>query len=157
MNIRPGGALGRTRDSRDAPGSGEYRTAVEELADGYARVTRDPKAAVLVREYLRQREPRLEREEINTMREALFVAAAPAGNYRAVPDVVQRLCIEMCFKLDEQGDRRLLEILDAVDGGALSATRRSINITGALCATVNIRRWSSTSIPTLERGPGRGR
>ena len=73
---------------------GEYRTAVEELADGYARITSDPKAALLVREYLRQREPRLKREEINAMREALFVAAAPEGNYRAVPDVVQRLCID---------------------------------------------------------------
>jgi hypothetical protein len=136
---------------------GEYRTAVEELADGYARITSDPKAAVLVREYLRQREPRLEREEISAMREALFVAAAPAGNYRAVPDVVQRLCIEMCFKLDEQGDRRLLEILDAADSRRVIGDETMYERDLSLVRDGEDPEMELNIDPNTERGPGRGR
>jgi hypothetical protein len=104
----------------------EHRTAVERFAEVYARITGDPKGAAVVREYVRQHEPRLERQAIDAMREALEIAAAPGGDYLAVPDAVRTQCVEMCLKLDQQGNTRLLEILDAAEGRRVAGGQETI-------------------------------
>jgi hypothetical protein len=94
-----------------------YRDAVQGLAETYARITGDPKAAALIHDYLRRQEPRLDREAIDAMREALQVAATSTREYPALPDAVRNRCLEMCFALlDEHGDSRLIGILDAAEG-----------------------------------------
>ena len=50
------------------------------------------------------------------MRQALQVAVDPGGNYPKVPEAVRNRCLDLCLALDSQGDRRLLDILDAADG-----------------------------------------
>jgi hypothetical protein len=70
----------------------------------------------LIRDYVQRREPPLDSEAIEAMREALHVAAAPEGGYLALPEAVRNRCLEMCFALDERGDGRLVGILDAAEG-----------------------------------------
>ena len=68
----------------------EYRDAVEGVAATYARITADPEAAAAIRDYVGRREPRLDAETLREMRRALEIAAAPDGDYLAVPDGVRR-------------------------------------------------------------------
>ena len=101
--------------AQNAQMQAQYRDAVEGLAREYARITGDPKAAALIEAYVGQ-VPAPELEMIDAMREGLRVAADPAGDYRALPDAVRNRCVEMCLAPDEQGDGRLLNILDAAEG-----------------------------------------
>jgi hypothetical protein len=94
----------------------EHRETVRGFAQDYARMTGDPTAAELIHEYVQRQSPPLDRNEINEMRVALQVAADPNGNYPALPEAVRNRCLYLCMTLsDEQGDRRLLDILDAAD------------------------------------------
>jgi hypothetical protein len=91
----------------------QYRDSVQGLAQAYADITGDPKAAASIRDYVHQHEPRLDPEAMNAMRQALHVAAVSAEEYLALPEAVHDRCLEMCFALDEQGDSRLIAILNA--------------------------------------------
>jgi hypothetical protein len=93
----------------------QYRGAVEGLAQEYARITSDPNAAVLIGAYVKDQVSPLDLETIEGMREGLRVAADPTGNYRALPEPVQKVCLELCFGLEEMGDKQLIGILDAAD------------------------------------------
>jgi hypothetical protein len=102
----------------------QYREAVRGLAQQYARMTGDPDAATLVHDYVQLERPPLDREIIDAMRKALEVAAAPAGDYLAQPEAVQRRCLEMCLAFSKLGDNRLLDILDAAERrGGVGETR----------------------------------
>jgi hypothetical protein len=95
----------------------QRRDSIQGLAATYAQMTGDPTAAALIRDYVQRREPRLDRETIDGMREALQVAASLSGDYAALPQTVRDCCLEMCCALDdEQGDSRLIRILDAAEG-----------------------------------------
>jgi hypothetical protein len=62
-----------------------------------------------------RQEPGLNLDAIETMRDALQVAATCGGSYVALPDAVRNRCLDLCFALDEQGDRRLIGILEAAE------------------------------------------
>jgi hypothetical protein len=94
----------------------EHRGSVEGLAETYVQMTGDRTAAALIRDYVQGHEPRLDPDTINAMRDALCTAATPDGDYLAVPEAVRKHCVEMCLALDDQGDSRLLGILDAAEG-----------------------------------------
>jgi len=104
-----------TQMAQKAQDREQYRGAVEGLAQDYARITGDPEAEALIRAYVERRVSPLDLEKIEGMREGLRVAADPAGNYRALPEPVQKACLELCFGLEEVDDRRLIGILDAAD------------------------------------------
>jgi hypothetical protein len=93
----------------------QYRGAVRGLARTYADITGDPTAAALIRDYVQRKEPRLEQDAIDAMGKALRIAAAPDGAYLAQPEAVRNSCLDLCFALEEQGDRRLIGILDAAE------------------------------------------
>jgi hypothetical protein len=95
----------------------QHRDSAQGLAEAYAHITGDPKAAALIRDYVQRHEPRLDRETIDGLREALHVAAS-ADDYQALPEKLRNRCLEMSFALDEQGDGRLISILDAAEGPA---------------------------------------
>jgi hypothetical protein len=99
----------------------EHRGSVEGLAETYVQMTGDRTAAALIRDYVQRREPRLDREAIDAMRAALEIAAAASGDYAGLPEAVLTRCVEMCIALDEQGDSRLLGILDAAEGRRAAA------------------------------------
>jgi hypothetical protein len=99
----------------------QHREAVQGLATSYVGVTGDPKSAALIRDYVQRREPRLDREAIDEMRTALQVAHTSPDNYMALPEAVRRHCLEMCLSLDEQGDDRLLALLDSAEKRSTSA------------------------------------
>jgi hypothetical protein len=92
----------------------EYRDAVQGLAETYVRLTGDRKAAAAVHDYVQRKEPRLERETINAMREALNLAEA-SDRYSELPEAIRMRCIDLCLVLAEHGDNRLLDILDAAE------------------------------------------
>ena len=92
----------------------EYRDAVQGLADAYVRMTGDRKAAAVIHDYVQRKEPRLERETIDAMQEALNLAEA-SDRYSELPETVRNRCIDLCLVLAEHGDNRLLEILDAAE------------------------------------------
>jgi hypothetical protein len=111
----PGERLAELEMTARARAREEYRTAVRGLAQLYARVTGDPDAAGLIRDYVQRKEPPLDRETIDAIREAVEIASAPAGDYRALPEAVRNLCLELCLALDERDDSRLLGILDIAE------------------------------------------
>ena len=92
----------------------EYRDAVQGLAEAYVCMTSDRKAAAAVHDYVQRKGPRLERETIDAMREALNLADA-SDKYASLPEEVRNRCIDLCLVLAEHGDNRLLEILDAAE------------------------------------------
>jgi hypothetical protein len=104
-----------TQMAQKAQDREQYRGAVEGLAQDYARITGDPKAAALIRAHVERRVSPLDLETVEGMREGLRVAADPAGNYRALPEPVQKVCLTLCFGLEEMDDGRLIGILDAAD------------------------------------------
>ena len=77
-------------------------------------MTGDRKAAAVIHDYVQRKEPRLERETIDAMREALNLADA-SDKYAALPEEVRNRCIDLCLVLAEHGDNRLLDILDAAE------------------------------------------
>jgi hypothetical protein len=142
----------------DRAATARHRTAVEGLAEAYARITGDPKAAAVVREYVRQHEPRLEPQAIDAMREALEIAAAATGDYLAVPEAVRTRCVEMCLEFDRQDDSRLLEILDSAErrhvaGGQETIYERYPSLT---CEVEDPEIGPDMDLDN-ERGPRRGR
>jgi hypothetical protein len=92
-----------------------YRGAVDGLAQDYMRITGDAKAAAPVLAYAARQVPPLDLETIAAMREGLRVAADPAGDYRRLAESVQKACLQLYFGLEEEGDRRLIDILDRAD------------------------------------------
>ena len=100
------------------------REAVRGFAQEYARLTGDPTAAALVHKYVQQQLPRLDRNAILEMREALHVVGDPGGDYLAVPEAARWHCLEMCLALDKGGDSRLLLILDAAEKRRMSGEER---------------------------------
>jgi hypothetical protein len=93
-----------------------YRDAANGLARQYAGMVEDPQAAGRIDDYLRERDPPLDAAMIDAMRQALQAAAkGPQGGYLATPEPVRDECVRLCFVLERQGNRRLLEILDAAD------------------------------------------
>jgi hypothetical protein len=108
----------------------QYREAVRGLAQQYARMAGDAEAATLVHDYVHWQQPPLDREIIDAMRQALDVAAAPAGDYLAQPEAVKRRCLEMCFAFDRLGDSRLLDILDAAERRGVVGETRTAEATG---------------------------
>ena len=94
----------------------EYRDSVRGLAQQYVRMTGDADAAATIHDYVQWQKPPLDREMIDAMRQALQVAVDPGCDYLGVLEAVRNRCIDLCLALDSQGDRRLLDILDAADG-----------------------------------------
>jgi hypothetical protein len=122
-------ALERVTESQmaeNAQAREQYRDAVDRLAQEYAHLSGDPKAAERVHAYVGRQMPALELETIDAMREGLRVAADPAGNYRGLPDAVQKACLKLCLGLEEEGDRRLIGILDAADARARAGPAETI-------------------------------
>ena len=93
----------------------QFRGAVQTLADTYANITGDAKAAALIRDYVQRKELRLGRDAVEEITLAVRTAAEPEGDYLALPEGVRTSCLELCLALDEQGDGRLLAILDAAE------------------------------------------
>lgn len=93
----------------------QYRDAVQGLATAYAEITGDPKAAALIRDYVQRQEPRLERQEIDALREALQLAAARDKTYSALPEATHNRFLDLCLSLDEQSDSRLVPIFNAAE------------------------------------------
>jgi hypothetical protein len=112
---KPGERLAELNNADEARRREQYRNAVHGLADTYASITSDPKAAGLIWDYVQRHRPRLDQETIDAMRDALRVAATFDGNYQAVPDVIRNQCMDMCLALDIQGDSRLFGIIDQAD------------------------------------------
>jgi hypothetical protein len=144
----------------------QYRNAVDWLAQDYARIAGDAKAAEPVRAYAARQVPPLGLETIHAMREGLRVAADPTGDYRGLPEEVQKACLMLCYGLEGEGDWRLIHILDAADarGRASAAETRIDEGFPALSIDENEDR-EHVETPDLEperdfgeeRGPGRGR
>jgi len=99
----------------------QHRGAVEGLAQDYARITGDPKAAALIRAHVKHQMLPLDLETIERTRKGLRVAADPAGDYRALPEPVQKACLQLCFDLEKMNDGRLIGILDAADARSRAA------------------------------------
>jgi hypothetical protein len=142
----------------------EYRDAVRGLAQQYAGMTGDPQAATSIHDYVQRHKPPLDREIIDAMREALQVAADPAGDYLAVPEAVRNCCLELCFALDRRGDARLLDILDRADGRGSAGAAEAIYDYPGLTRDEDedLERVQGEELdPELdleeERGPRRGR
>jgi hypothetical protein len=93
----------------------EQQDAIRKLAETYADITGDPKAAAPVRSYLQRHEPPLEREAIDAMREALYIAAARDGSYMAIAEETRNRCFKLSCALDVQSDRRLIDIIGAAE------------------------------------------
>ena len=93
----------------------QYRDAVQGLATAYAEVTGDPKAAAMIRDYVQRQESPLDRQEVDTLREALQLAAARDKMYAALPETTHNRFLELCWGLDEQGDSRLVPIFNAAE------------------------------------------
>jgi len=55
------------------------------------------------------------------MREALRLAGDAGGGYLTLPEGVRDRCLELCLALEKQGDRRLIDILDAAERRGLAA------------------------------------
>jgi hypothetical protein len=117
----PAERLAELESAATARAREQYRDAVDGLAGAYADITGDPKGAAMIRDYVQRQEPALDREAIEAMREALHVAADPEGDYHALPGAVHNQCLALCFSLHEQGDGRLLDILDAVGSPDISS------------------------------------
>ena len=98
-----------------AQGRKQHRDAVEGLASSYAEITNDPKAAALIRDYVQRKDPPLDRDTIKAMAVALRAAASPGGDYLAIPEAIRDNCVDLCLALAEQGDNRLIGILDAAE------------------------------------------
>ena len=103
----------------------QFRGAVQGLAETYVEITGDAKAAALIRDYVQRKEPRLDRDAIEEMSAALRKAAAPDGDYLGLPEAVRTDCLELCLALDEQGDGRLVAILDAAEERSAELERNS--------------------------------
>jgi hypothetical protein len=103
----------------------QFRDAIQGLAETYAEITGDAKAAALIRDYVQRKEPRLDRDAIEEMSAALRTAAAPDGDYLELPEAVRTDCLELCLALDEQGDGRLVAILDAAEERSAELERNS--------------------------------
>jgi hypothetical protein len=113
--LTPGERLREAEIAEAARDRQQYRDAVRGFAHDYARMTGDPKAAALIHDYVQYRSPPLDRESIDEMREALRVASGAGGDYLALPEAACNRCLELCFALEKQGDRRLIDILDAAE------------------------------------------
>jgi hypothetical protein len=91
----------------------DLQQAMRKLAGTYGDVTGDPKAAATVQTYLQRHDPPLAKDAIEDMRDALYLAAARDSGYMATPEAVRDRCLALALALDAQGDRRLVDILDA--------------------------------------------
>jgi hypothetical protein len=89
-------------------------------------MTGDPKAATLIYDYVQARKPPLDREMIDAMTNALQAVVGSGSGYRDIPEAVHNRCLELCMALDERGDDRLLEILDAADAPSRPAAAEPI-------------------------------
>jgi hypothetical protein len=94
----------------------EHRDAIKELAQTYARMTGDEKAGAAVHKYMQGRGAGLDRDAIDGLRQGLEIAASAPSQYRDLPKTIQDRCVDMCLALfEEQGDSRLLDIVDAAE------------------------------------------
>jgi hypothetical protein len=109
--VRPG-ELAALSAAREAASD---RDAERGLAQQYARMTGDSRAAASIHGYLQRQQPPLDREMIGAMRKALQAAAEPGGDYLAASEATRHQCVDLCFALEQQGDGRLLDILDAAE------------------------------------------
>jgi hypothetical protein len=95
----------------------ELQQAMRKLAGTYADLTGDPKGTAPVQTYLQRHDPPLTIDAIEDMRDALYLAAAGEG-YMAAPETARDGCLALALALDAQGDRRLVDILDAAEKAA---------------------------------------
>jgi hypothetical protein len=116
-------------------------------------MTGDRKAAAAVHDYVQRKEPRLERETIDAMREALNLAGTP-DRYSELPEAIRNRCIDLCLVLAQHGDNRLLDILDAAE--QRSAVRDRDMIAGELEDSPTSG-FSDCDENKLSRGHDRGR
>jgi len=113
---------------RETRGREEQQDAIRKLAETYADITGDPKAEAPVRSYLQRHEPPLERDAIDAMREALYIAAARDGSYATIAEATRDRCLELSLALDaQQSDGRLIDILDAAEAAAQARPQASLS------------------------------
>jgi hypothetical protein len=94
----------------------ERREAVRAVAETYVRMTGDKKAGAAVHKYMQGRGAGLDRDAIDGLRQGLEIAASAPAQYRDLLKTVQDRCEDMCLALfEEQGDSRLLDIVDAAE------------------------------------------
>jgi len=118
--------LAELETSRRARDREQYLDAVRGLAQQYAQMTGDKDAATLIYDYVQAQKPPLDHEMIAAMTKALQVAAGPGNGYVDIPQAVYNCCVELCMALDERGDSRLLDILDAADARSKAAPAETI-------------------------------
>jgi hypothetical protein len=127
------------------------REAVRGLAQDYARITGDPKAAPRIHDYVQRQAPMLTTDAIAGMRAALQVAVDPKGDYPALPATVRNDCLYLCFALEKHGDARLLDILNAADRQQPQANSAGdVGITDSKAAKKTV--WPADPEPSI--GPG---
>lgn len=117
-------------------------------------MTADPEAATLIHDYVQRQEPPLDRKIIDAMRKALQVAASSGGGYLAVPETVRNRCLELCFALEKQDDKRLIDILNAADARARAGDAETI-MTSSRASRATIaknRSWGWIWISTRNAG-----
>jgi hypothetical protein len=133
----------------------QRREAVRGLAQDYAHITSDPKAAARIHDYVQRQSPMLNTDAITEMRKALQVAIDPRGDYPALPYTVRNHCLYLCFALEKQGDTLLLDILNAADRPKPqtdSAGNAEISDSKAAKKTV----WAADPEPGIEQGQDQG-
>ena len=123
---RPTERLAELEASLRARDRERYLDAVRGLAQKYAQMTGDREAATLIYEYVQAQKPPLQHEIIEGMTKALQAAAGPGSSYPDIPKAVYNRCLELCIALDERGDSRLLEILDAADARSKTAAPEKV-------------------------------
>jgi len=112
----PAEQLKEIEKGRETRALEERQDAIRKLAETYADITGDPKASEPVRSYLQGHEPSLERDAIDAIREALYIAAARDGSYMAIAEETRNRCLKLSFALhDAERDGRLIDILDAAE------------------------------------------
>ena len=112
--------------SAEARAREQYRQAVRGVAQQYAQMTGDKDAAALIYDYVQAQKPPLDHDMIDAMTKALQAAAGPGSGYADIPKAVYNRCLELCIWLDERGDSRLLEILDAADARSRVAAAETV-------------------------------
>jgi hypothetical protein len=122
----PAERLAELERSAEARAREQYRQAVRGVAQQYAQMTGDKDAAALIYDYVQAQKPPLDHDMIDAMTKALQAAAGPGSGYADIPKAVYNRCLELCIWLDERGDSRLLEILDAADARSRVAAAETV-------------------------------
>jgi hypothetical protein len=92
---------------------------------------------------------------IGAMRKALQAAADhPDGDYLGAPEAVRNQCLDLCLALDQEGDARLLNILDAAEARSRVNVHKPEGITGQPVPSANQNKEPGPPQPVISRWTG---